>query len=183
MPTVTTSTSIPILPIREGSRYRSARDRDDVRQVRKQVNPAQEQLRSVLQSQEQLARKIEAIRRRILGGSGGTIQGWFFGNGGNQGTGSNQIELPSAPYPAYQAQQVINIQPTLDIVTTGIADLANPTGGLVTSCPGLWVATQAVPAQTTVGGTDCWNLPQFPIPVPTNCDDPKNFWLYLGQVS
>ena len=85
------------------------------------------------------------------------------------------------PTIAYGDQVVIHIQPTHALVVTGIRDAANPTGGLVTSCAGFWVSTQPVPAKTTVSGNDVWNLPQFPLPVPTNIDDPANFWIYLGE--
>lgn len=82
----------------------------------------------------------------------------------------------------YPAQTVIHIQPTNALVTTGIRDAANPTGPLVTACAGYWVATQAVPAKKSVSGNDVWNLPQYPYPVPTNMDDPANFWIYLGEM-
>jgi hypothetical protein len=113
---------------------------------------------------------VPVLRRAA--GSGGT--GWFFGS---------KIELGVAPYPYFQAQQVIHIQPTHVIVTTGIVDAAKPTGPLVTSCAGYWVAKQMVPAQTTVGGVSVWNLPQYPYPMPTNMDDPTNFWIYLGEMT
>jgi len=121
---------------------------------------------------EQTLRGTRAhVRNPQIGGT----SGWFFGS---------NIELAAAqPYPAYQAQQVINIQPSADIVVNGIVDLANPTGPAITSCPGFWVATQPVPAQTTVSGVPCWNLPQFPYPNPNNLDDPLNFWIYLGTTS
>lgn len=82
----------------------------------------------------------------------------------------------------YSEQSTIHIQATDALVTTGIADKANPSGGLVQSCPGIWVATQAVPAAATISGTLCWNLPQWPMPNPLNYDDPLNFWIYLGEV-
>ena len=174
MPTATTSKTVHLQPIREGSRYRSARDRDDVRQQWKQANKDQAQMRDTLQAFDQLTRKVEAMRRRILGGSGGAITGWFFGT---------KIELPAAPYPAFAAQQLVHIQATHAIVTSGIRDAANPSGSLVKSCVGLWVALQAVPAQKTVSGNPVWNLPQFPYPTPTNLDDITNFWYYLGEMS
>ena len=101
----------------------------------------------------------------------GAITGWHF---------ESKIEVDKTYY--YPAQSVIHIQSTDPLVTSGIADLANPTGGLVTSCPGLWVATQDVPPAATIGGTLCWNLPQWPMPTPTNYDDPSNFWIYLGEI-
>lgn len=101
----------------------------------------------------------------------GALAGWHF---------ESKIEVD--PTRAYPAQSVIHIQPTHALVTTGIRDAANPSGGLVTSCAGFWVATQNVPPQTTSGGHDVWNLPQWPLPVSTDFDDPGNFWLYLGEM-
>ena len=120
---------------------------------------------------EQTTRGVRAHVRnpQVLG-----ITGWFFGT---------KIELPTAPYGSFGAQQVIHIQATHAIVTTGIRDLANPTGPLVTSCAGIWVATQYVPSQTTVSGNPVWNLPQYPMPVPSNFDDPTNFWIYMGDMT
>ena len=92
-----------------------------------------------------------------------------------------KIELPVAPYPSFQKQQVIHIQSTHAIVTTGIRDAANPSAPLVQSRPGFWAASQAVPAQGTVGGNPVWNLPQWPLPNPDNYDDTANFWLWLGD--
>lgn len=81
----------------------------------------------------------------------------------------------------YAANNVIHIQPTHDLVITGIRDAANPTGPLVMSKRGYYVSTRPVSAKTTVGGNDVWNLPQFPLPNPDNIDDPLNFWIYLGE--
>jgi hypothetical protein len=66
-------------------------------------------------------------------------------------------------------------------VTTGVIDLGDPTGGDATTHKklvpaGLWVALQPVPAKVVVAGHDQWNLPQWPLPVPSNLDDPANFW-------
>jgi hypothetical protein len=98
--------------------------------------------------------------------------GWFFGA---------TIELPAAPYPKIGGQRVIHLQSSHALVTTGIRDAAHPTGALVTSRPGLWIALQQVPAQVTVSGNPVWNLPQWPLPTPANYDDATNFWLWLGE--
>jgi len=42
---------------------------------------------------------------------------------------------------------------------------------------GWWVAMQDVPAASTGG----YNVPQSPMPMPTNMDDPTNFWMPLGS--
>lgn len=100
------------------------------------------------------------------------LLGWHF---------ENKIEADNTR--GYPAQTVIHIQPTDALVTTGIRDAANPSGGLVTSCAGFWVSTQFVPSKTVVSGNDVWNLPQWPMPVPTNFDDPANYWIYLGEMN
>lgn len=108
------------------------------------------------------------IRSTARGGASGDV--WHF---------EGKIEVD--PNNTYPAQSVIHIQDTHDLVTTGIRDAANPSGGLVTSCPGYWVSTQSVPPKTTVDGNEVWNLPQYPEPNQSNKDDPLNFWLYLGE--
>lgn len=112
-----------------------------------------------------------AYEVKVSGGRGGGGVAWHFGT---------KIEVDNTQ--TYPSQTVIHIQSTDALVTTGIRDAANPTGGLVTSCAGFWVSTQTVPAKTQVDGNDVWNLPQYPYPEPTDMDDPTNFWIYLGEV-
>lgn len=78
MPTCTTSKSVPMRQTREGSRYRPATDKDDVRQQPKQANKDRDQIRDILLSIEQLTRKADSMRRRILGGSGSAAAGMNF---------------------------------------------------------------------------------------------------------
>ena len=99
---------------------------------------------------------------------GASVSGWH---------DATPLELPVAPYPAYDAQSVIHIQSSHNIVVTGVKDAENPTGPLIKSRPGMWVSFKAVPAQSG----DVWNLPQFPLPNPNNWDDPLNFWRWLGE--
>ncbi len=108
------------------------------------------------------------MRRRSSGGSGSST-GWFW---------NSPIELPAAPYPAIGKGAVIHLQPDHALVTTGIIDAANPTGPLVKSLPGSYIAMRYVQAQITMSGNPVWNLPQFPMPTPTNWDDAANFWRY-----
>lgn len=129
-----------------------------------------------------LAREVQKLRRRILGGGSQQTPGWHKPLRG-------QYELPAAPYPDYEEGAVIHIQPTHSIVTSGIYDaiqlVSDPTGAttgsLITSCAGYWVAIKSVPSMQTVGGNTFWNLPQYPMPVDTNVDDETNFWIYLGE--
>jgi len=101
--------------------------------------------------------------RMLLGGA----PGWNWGN---------PIELPdpeSGPMPGFAKGTVIHIQGTNSIVTTGMTDLGSNTN--VQSQAGLWVSTQAVPAQAS--DSNSWNVPQSPLPVPDDYDSPSNFWV------
>jgi hypothetical protein len=99
------------------------------------------------------------------------VAGWHF---------ESKIEADQTQ--SYPTQSVIHVQSSSALATTGIRDLANPTGPLVLSKPGYYVARQAVPAKTTVSGNDVWNIPQWPEPNGANKDDPLNFWLYFGEI-
>ena len=80
---------------------------------------------------------------------------------------------------AYSKGERVHVQPDHLLVTTGIRDRAVPTGPLVQSRAGWYIAMQDVPAKSTVSGNDVWDLPQFPYPVPKNLDDKKNFWEWM----
>jgi hypothetical protein len=85
------------------------------------------------------------------------------------------------PTKSYKFEECVHFATTSALVTTGIIDLADQSGGDETTHlklvpAGLWVALQAVPAKTTVSGHDVWNLPQWPLPVPDDLDNPSNFW-------
>jgi len=171
MPSVAITPRPPVQFFHESSRLRSPRDSDDSRKQwirNKQISTSVE---SQLQAVNQMIRKVEALRRRILGGAGQATTGWHF---------EDTIEVD--PQNDYPAQSIIHIQATHDLVTTGIRDAANPGGGLITSLSGFWVSTQDVPAQSTSGGNDVWNLPQYPLPNPDDLDDATNFWIYLGDI-
>ena len=172
MPTASVSKNVSMPTPHESSVIRSPRDADDVRQAWKRAAKQQDQIRGNQQSVENLTRLVEKIRRRILGGSVAGAVGWHRPS-------NRKYEVD--PTFNYDESSVIHIQPTDSLVTAGIRDAANPTGALVQSCAGYWVATQDVPAKTTVSGNDVWNLPQYPLPVPTDIDDPTNFWIYLGE--
>lgn len=80
MPTASTPVTVPLRRIAEGSPggLHPASASNDVRQLWKAIDALQKQLRSSHQSGEQLARKIETQRRRILGGAAGAITGMNF---------------------------------------------------------------------------------------------------------
>ena len=107
--------------------------------------------------------------RPSKGGGAPGISGWFW---------NTPIELPAAPYPAVGKGAVIHLQSSHALVTTGIRDAANPTGPLVKSFAGSYIAMRDVPAQATVSGNPVWNLPQSPMPTPGNWDDASNFWRF-----
>lgn len=171
MPTVSTSTRPPLQYFHESSKLRSGRDSDDSKKQWIRNRQIASTLESQTQAVNQALRRMEAARRRILGGIGGVTQGWHF---------EDKIEVDNTI--SYPAQSVIHIQATNDLVVTGIRDAANPSGGLVQSQSGFWVSTQDVPAKTTVSGNDVWNLPQYPYPEPLDLDDESNFWIYLGEI-
>lgn len=161
------------LPIpHESSALKPLRDSDSPLTQWKRLAVVIKQVKSLEDVINQQNKAITSMRRRILGGSGGITSAWHF---------ENQIEVD--PTISYPPQSVIHIQDSNSLVTTGIRDAANPTGGLVKSCSGFWVSTQDVPAKTTVSGNDVWNLPQYPLPNSTNLDDPTNYWIYLGEMA
>ena len=155
----------------EMSRLASQRESDSVLKNWQRSNRSSQQFNSSAAQVRNLARQFEKLRRRVLGGGLQTIA-WHFGN---------KIEVD--PSQEYSEQTIIHIQPTNDLVITGIHDRANPSGSMKQSCPGLWVSMQYVPAQVTISGVLQWNLPQWPLPVPTNYDDAANYWLYLGDIA
>lgn len=173
MPTVSPVKNVSLRTPHEGSRFRPKNDSDDIRQAHKLAGKQREQGVDYGHAINQLARKVETMRRRMLGGSGSVISGWHKPRNG-------KYEVDESIF--YDEGSVIHIQPTHSLVTTGIRDAANPTGGLITSCAGYWVAIQDVPGKTVVSGNDVWNLPQYPYPEPTDMDDPSNYWIYLGEM-
>lgn len=154
----------------------SPRERTDVRQSWKNQKVQAMQSGSDREVLNQMARKLEAMRRRMLGG-GGAVSGWH-----RPTSGKYNVD----PTVDYDSDSIIHVPASSTLVTVGIRDAANPTGALVQSCAGLWVALQTVPAKKVVSGNEVWNLPQFPYPVTTDTlvmDDPMNFWYYLGEMN
>ena len=169
MPTITAQTVLVLPKAHESSSLRSPRDSDDVRRQWSRANAANQQSQSNTQAVAALSRKVEGLRRRMLGGVP-TVTGWHF---------EDKIEVdPTLNYPA---QSVIHIQATHTLVVNGIRDAANPVDPIKSSS-GWWVSTQDVTAKHTVSGNEVWNLPQYPLPVPTDLDDPSNFWIFLGDI-
>jgi hypothetical protein len=142
-----------------------------------------EQVQSILYSQEQMARKIEAMRRRILGGIGGAAGGWPW-------MYPDHVEGDSTQ--AYSAGFCLYLSALNTLVTTGMTDLVSNANAK--SCQGVWLAMQDVPAAATVGGVLKWNVPQLPYPTsmgtvaPTgsplkgDLDNPALYFYYLGDI-
>ena len=104
----------------------------------------------------------------------GSVAGWHF----------NDTAIVVDPTMEYDAQSVIYVPHNHALCTTGIRDLANPGAGLKKVNAGTWVSTQYVPAKTTSGGHDVWNLPQYPLPsvAEDNPDDKTMvFWLWVSE--
>jgi hypothetical protein len=117
MPTVSPATNLPLKGFYESSVLRPSRDSGDVRQAWKKSKEMLEQIRSLVNEAELELRKLERMRRRILGGSGSTSStGGFAGewdpnraytagqivvitSGSNAGAyGCNQSNTGQAPY-------------------------------------------------------------------------------------
>lgn len=166
----------PIKVPHESSGLVGPSDRDDVRQLWKIISEMQKQLRDAHQGVAQLNVRTDSMRRRILGGSGGTgASGWH-----RPGNGKYEAD---ATY-AYDDGSVIHIQTTSSLAVTGLRLPTAPTGSLVLACAGWWVANRDVPSQVMVSGNLVWNVPQWPLPVPTDVDDPLNYWVpYFGEIA
>ena len=147
MPTVATSRETPLAVPRESSIYRVAKDSDDVRQQWKRVGKQREQSINDTFAIEQLTRKVEAMRRRILGGSGAGTGGWDW-------MYPTHKELdPTLPYSAGKVAYISSLNL---LVTAGMTDLIS--NATATSCPGVWLCVQDVPA--AVSGK--FNVPVYP---------------------
>ena len=157
----------------QGSALRSVRDSDNVDKQWLKTKDLAKAINSIAQAAEQTQKQVNKMQRRMLGAVH-PIYAWH--------KPENGLFEVNADW-NYSEGSVIHIQSTNGLVITGIHDRANPSGSMKQSCPGLWVAMQDVPAQVTISGVLQWNLPQWPLPVPTNYDDPANYWLYLGDIA
>ena len=129
----------------ESSALRSARDSDDMHRQWRRANVSNAQLQSMQVSINQLARKVEMMRRRILGGAGGVQELW-------------QTPRELDPTVAVDQYTLVYISPENDLVTTGLVDLVST--DLTTASAGIWMSMQDVPA---TDGTN-YNVPQLPYP-------------------
>lgn len=147
MPTVNTQTNITLPKAHESSALRSPRDSDDVHRQWKRANTSTAQQSSDTIALFNLTRKVEAMRRRILGGLPNQIP--------------DRWQKPYKeldPTVAVTEGTWVYISPSNDLVLTGYTD---PTGGAGTKAyPGIWEAAQDVPP---TDGTN-YNVPQTDYP-------------------
>jgi hypothetical protein len=107
---------------------------------------------------------LRGIRLHARSQSSTISAGWHY---------ANKFEIDTTQ--SYDKSSVVHIQATDSLVTTGLTDLV--AGTTKKAAAGWWVAMQDVPA-ASIGG---YNVPQSPMPMPTNMDDPTNFWMPLGS--
>ena len=163
MPTCAVSKNVSIPVQHEGSTHRSPRDRDDVRQAWKVSTKHREQVTSDRNAIEQLTRKVEGMRRRILGGSGGASSfPW-------------QSPKELDPTKAVPKDTFVFISPSNSIVTTGLTDLVSE--DVAYAVPGIWQAVQDVPAATEIG----YNVPKLLSATGSNLADSEGLFWILWQ--
>lgn len=146
MPTVATQSSITLPKAHESSALRSPRDSDDVHRQWKRANTSTAQQASDTLAISALSRKVEQMRRRMVGAPLQAIFKWQEPN----------KELD--PSIDVEPNTLVYISPDSNLVTTGYTD---PTGGAATKAyPGIWLSAQYVPP---TDGTN-YNVPQTDYP-------------------
>lgn len=160
---------------REASGQRSPRDSDAL--GRAHLKHEQHTFNGVAlgHAVRQIQSQLQRLRMRGSGGQSG-ISGFHKPSNG---------KYEADPTVFYDAQTWVYISPTSSLVVTGIRDASNPSGPLIKSCAGWWLALQDVNPKTVVSGNDVWNLPQSPLPSVTApiMDQPLNFWEYMGKTN
>ena len=179
MPTAVTSRNVSLPISHELSALASPREPDALQRQYRRANVVNLQGHSDKQAIDQLARAVEKLRRRILGGSGGsTFVLWQEPN--------KEID----PTLSVSKGVWVYISPSNDMVLTGLTDLA--TNANQKACEGMWEAAQDVPAKD---GEGKYNVPTFPYPSATgtptgspgsvkgDLDSTDIFWIYHGQLN
>lgn len=141
-------TVIQLPQAHELSGLASLRESDSVLRQYRRANVSNVQERSMVQELNNALRKIEKMRRRIVGGGTGTV--------GVQWQSPNK-ELD--PRVAVSVNTWVYISALNPLATVGIIDADS--GLLVTAPPGKWLTLQDVPALIS-GGT--YHMPQLPYP-------------------
>lgn len=143
----------------EASPLRSPRDSDSVNRqwIRNNTTNAQESANT--NAIAVLNRRVERIRRRVLGGSPSGVAGWFWVDDKRL---FDDTEV-------YKKNQVVYIAPDDTLVTIGY-DLDGTT---IFAVAGLWVALQ------DTDGTVA-QLPRWPYPVADNPDSTSNYWWLIS---
>lgn len=143
----------------EASQLRSPRDADSVNRQWIRHNSASAQESANTNAIQVLNRKVESIRRRVLGGSSTAIAGWFWKDG----------QRVFDETQAYKKNQIVFIPSDATIVTTGIDN----DGTTVFAVAGLWIATQDTDGSTAT-------LPTWPYPVADDPDSASNYWWLIS---
>lgn len=135
---------------------------------------------------KRVAKKLDALLNGVIKDSIGNIVGKIHYADGNtvfeifpQQSGirfADPIENDTGI--AHAKGEVIHLQSSSFLVTTGYKLPSAPTGDTIKAKAGKWIALQDVPAIQNISGTDCYNVPQWPMPEPDNYDDPLNFWMF-----
>lgn len=184
MPQANISKAIPLATPHESTNLRPARDADDPRQAWKRLSSQRGQVMNDANSLQQLIRKVEMMRRRILGGGqGGSGWDWAY---------PDHKELDTTL--SYPKGKFVYISALNTLVTAGMTDIIS--NATVVSCEGYWYANQDIPAAT--GGK--FNMPVFPYPSGLGATAPSGtplmgdldtlsgslpaiYWIYFGQVA
>ena len=138
-------TVIQLPQAHELSGLASLRESDSVLRQYRRANVSNAQERSMVQELNNALRKLEKMRRRILGGAQPAA-----------GDSWPPVELDTTV--AHSIGDRVYISPGNILVTAGMIDLDSNI--LTVSLPGIWRAVTAVPAAVS----SQYNVPQLPIP-------------------
>ena len=166
---ISVSRTTPSLPRgHESSPLRSPRDSDDTFRQWKRHNASTAQVSNDRLAINQLAQKVEGLRRRILGGIPEFPIKW-------------QEPKELDPDFAVDAGTLVYISPNNDLVLTGLTDEVTST--TVQAYPGIWLAAKDIPP--VVAGV--YNVPttDYPSTTPSgsplrgDLDDDDVYWILI----
>jgi hypothetical protein len=138
-------------------------------------NVRSSQIKSSDDSVNQLSKKVENMRRRILGGSSQPFTLWQ--------TPNRELD----PTVSVASGTFVYISPGNPLVTVGLTDLVSTT--LLQAMPGIWQAVQDVPAEAAVDGVMSYNMPQVVptgsvtgTPLKGDADNSGLFWIPWASI-